>query len=151
MKIKKILNLVSKILFNVMALIFGLTLIAGSLLTNDDVSNLLTSFVFKDKPADVVVSTGKEPVRYKTWYSSVEDTLNGNGQIARIAQAEGTVLLKNEENALPLAAGTKVSLYGVTAYDPMYCLDGAGNNKTACRKFTADSSSTTSLKKPVSI
>ena len=98
-----------------MALIFGLTLIAGSLLTNDDVSNLLTSFVFKDKPADVVVSTGKEPVRYKTWYSSVEDTLNGNGQIARIAQAEGTVLLKNEENALPLAAGTKVSLYGVTA------------------------------------
>ncbi len=129
MKIKKILNLVSKILFNVMALIFGLTLIAGSLLTNDDVSNLLTSFVFKDKPADVVVSTGKEPVRYKTWYSSVEDTLNGNGQIARIAQAEGTVLLKNEENALPLAAGTKVSLYGVTAYDPMYCLDGAGNNK----------------------
>ena len=112
-----------------MAIVFGLTVIATTLLKNESVSNLLTQFVFKDKPEDVIVSTGKEPVRYKTWYSCVEDILNGNGEIARLAQAEGTVLLKNESSALPLAAGEKVSLYGVTAYDPMYCLDGAGNNK----------------------
>lgn len=129
MKTKKVLNLVSKILFNVFAVFLGITVLLGAIITNENVSNLLTQFVFKDKPEDVIVSTGKEPVRYKTWYSSVEDELNGNAQIARLAQAEGTVLLKNENNALPLAAGAKVSLYGVTAYDPMYCLDGAGNNK----------------------
>ena len=129
MKIKKILKLVSSVLFNVMAVIFGITIIAGALLTNDSVESLLSDYVFKDKPEDVIVSTGKEPVRYKTWYSSVEDNLNGNAQIARIAQREGTVLLKNEDNALPLAEDEKVSLYGVTAYDPMYTLDGAGNSK----------------------
>ncbi len=129
MKIKKTLSLVSKILFNVTAVLLGLTVLLSTIITNETVSTLLTQQVFKDKPEDVIVNTGKEPVRYKTWYSSVEDTLNGNGEIAWLAQAEGTVLLKNENGALPLSAGDKVSLYGVTAYDPMYCLDGAGNNK----------------------
>ncbi|MDE6505581.1 MAG: glycoside hydrolase family 3 C-terminal domain-containing protein [Clostridia bacterium] len=128
-KIKKILHIVSIALFNVMAILFGITLIVNALLTDQNVSNLLTQFVFQDKPEDMVVNTGKAPIRYKTWYSSVEDILNGNGEIAWYAQKEGTVLLKNEQNALPLSAGEKVSLYGVTAYDPMYCLDGAGNNK----------------------
>ncbi len=129
MKIKKTLSLVSKILFNVTAVLLGFTVLLSTIITNETVSTLLTQQVFKDKPEDVIVNTGKEPVRYKTWYSSVEDTLNGNGEIAWLAQAEGTVLLKNENGALPLSAGDKVSLYGVTAYDPMYCLDGAGNNK----------------------
>ena len=129
MKVKKALNIFSKILFTIMAIVFGITVIAATLLKSENVSNLLTQFVFKDKPEDIIVSTGNEPVRYKTWYSSVEDNLNGNGEIARLAQAEGTVLLKNDNAALPFETGEKVSLYGVTAYDPMYCLDGAGNNK----------------------
>ena len=112
-----------------MAVAFGFTLMISVMTSNTEVASLLTEHVFKDKPEDVIVSTGKEPVRFKTWYSSVEDTLAGNGEIAWLAQAEGTVLLKNENSALPLDAGEKVSLYGVTAYDPMYCLDGAGNNK----------------------
>lgn len=128
-KSKKILSLVSKIFFNVMAIVLGLFLIVGSLLKNKDVEALLTTHVFKDKPEDIVVSTGKEPVRYKTWYSSVLDLVEGNGEIGWMAQAEGTVLLQNEGGALPLAEGDKVSIYGVTGYDPMYCLDGAGNNK----------------------
>ena len=129
MKLQKTLNLVSRIVFNVIAVIFGLTLIFGTIITNASVSELLTDFVFKDRPDNVIVNTGKEPVRYKTWYSSVENNLDGNAQIARLVQAEGTVLLKNDGGALPLAAGEKVSLYGVTAYDPMYSQDGAGNSK----------------------
>lgn len=120
---------ISRIFFNVMVIIFGLVVIAGFVTTNPTVESLLTENVFKDKPEDIVVSTGKEPVRYKTWYSSINDILEGNGEIAWLAQGEGTVLLKNENNALPIENGAKVSLYGVTGYDPMYCLDGAGNNK----------------------
>lgn len=136
-KIRNILHTVSKVLINVFAILLGVVIVLGNLIYNEDVEHLLSQFVFKDEGGSVTVNTGKAPVRYKTWYSSVEDTLNGNGEIAWLAQAEGTVLLKNAEvtvnektaPALPLAAGEKVSLYGVTAYDPMYCLDGAGNNK----------------------
>ena len=128
MKIKKKLSLASKILFNVMAVLFGLTLLLSTILTDKNVEGLLSEYVFHDSGSTTTYNTGKAPVRYKTWYSSVEDNLNGNGEIAWSAQKEGTVLLKNENNALPLAAGTKVSLYGVTAYDPMYNLDGAGNS-----------------------
>lgn len=128
-KIRNISHCVTKILFNIVVILFGITMIISTATADPTVSALLTEQVFKDKPADVVVSTGKEPVRFKTWYSSIDDILEGNGEIAWLAQAEGSVLLKNENRALPLAAGEKVSLYGVTAYDPMYCLDGAGNNK----------------------
>lgn len=129
MKLQKTLNLVSKIVFNVMAVILGLTILVSVIITNESVSGLLTDFVFKDRPDNVVVNTGKEPVRYKTWYSSVENELDGNAQIARLVQAEGSVLLKNKDKALPLKDGEKISLYGVTAYDPMYSQDGAGNSK----------------------
>ncbi len=129
MKIGKIFDVIAKVLFNITAIVFGLVTLFNIVTMDENVANLLTENVFKDKPADVTYSTGLEPVRYKTWYSSVDDTLNGNGEIAWLAQSEGTVLLKNENNVLPLAANTKVSLYGVTGYDPMYCLDGAGNNK----------------------
>ncbi len=129
MAIRKALHTLARILFNIVAVLFGFVMLFSILTTDENVANLLTNYVFRDKPADVTYSTGVEPVRYKTWYSSVEDTLNGNGEIAWLAQSEGTVLLKNEGNALPLAQNEKVSLYGVTAYDPMYCLDGAGNSK----------------------
>ncbi|MDE7214736.1 MAG: hypothetical protein K2N68_02730, partial [Clostridia bacterium] len=136
-KIRNILHTVAKTAVNVLAVLLGIVIIIGNLLYNESVENLLSKFVFKDTGGSVTVNTGKAPVRYKTWYSSVEDNLNGNAQIARLTQAEGTVLLKNADvtvnevtaPALPLSAGEKVSLYGVTAYDPMYCLDGAGNNK----------------------
>lgn len=127
-KIRNVLHVVSKVLINVFAILLGVVIILGALVYDKNVENLLSQFIFKDEGGSVTVNTGKAPVRYKTWYSSVDDILNGNGEIAWLAQAEGTVLLKNN-NALPLASGEKVSLYGVTAYDPMYCLDGAGNNK----------------------
>ncbi len=126
--IRKILDKTAKVLFNIAAVVFGFVMLFNVLTADETVANLLTDNVFKDRPADVTYSTGLEPVRYKTWYSNVDDVLNGNGEIAWLAQSEGTVLLKNEGNALPLSAGDKVSLFGVTAYDPMYCLDGAGNS-----------------------
>ena len=130
---RKALHITSRILACISVVLIGIFVIADTLLTDKAVEVLLTDFVFTSeelgKPADIIINSGKEAVRYKTWYSSVEDNLNGNGEIAWYAQGEGTVLLQNDKNTLPLAAGDKVSLYGVTGYDPMYCLDGAGNNK----------------------
>ncbi len=46
--------------------------------------------------------------------------------LARRAAAESTVLLKNEDNLLPLAAGTKVAVMGDFAETPRY--QGAGSS-----------------------
>ena len=52
--------------------------------------------------------------------------------IAREAATEGAVLLKNEGNALPLAAGTKVALIGDFAKEPRY--QGAGSSQVNCTR-----------------
>lgn len=124
----KVANLITKIAFNVLVIVFGLAIVLCSLAKGETIENVLSDHVLGGGTTETITS-GKEPIRYKTWYSSVSDILDGNGAVAAAAQAEGTVLLKNEGGALPLKSGEKVSLYGVTAYDPMYSLDGAGEVK----------------------
>lgn len=45
---------------------------------------------------------------------------------ARRAGAEGIVLLKNEQQLLPLAAGSRLAVFGRTQYDTVYCGTGSG-------------------------
>ena len=121
----KKLNLASGICLNLASLAFGVSLIFSNVSSNGMVSNALNSVFGYGKTE--IINTGKTPIRFKTWYSSVEDVLNGNGDVAKAAESEGAVLLKNDNSALPLNTATDtVSLFGVTAYDPMYSLDGAG-------------------------
>ena len=123
----KITYLVTRIVFNVMAAIFGLAMLLAVLCADPTIENLITNNLFPPPAPDVQIAN--EPARYKTWYSSVADVLNGNDAVAAAAEAEGAVLLRNENSALPLAEGDKVSLFGVTAYDPIYSLNGAGRVK----------------------
>ena len=59
-------------------------------------------------------------------YSSIADLKAAGEAKVREVEGEGIVLLKNENNALPLAAGSKVSLIGVTVMDPVYGGTGSG-------------------------
>lgn len=124
---RKALFMISRILFNVVAFVFGIAVLFSIVCSNATIESMITNNLFPPKDP-VVVNTGKAPIRYKTWYSSVNDVLNGNDAVAAAAQAEGTVLLKND-NVLPLSAGDKVSVFGVNAYSPIYSLNGAGRVK----------------------
>lgn len=126
---KKQLFLTSRILFNVTAVAAGLSMIASAAIKNNFIRTTIGSLIH-DEDIVHVEQTGKPAIYNKTWYQSVEDVLNGNGNIAKAAQSEGTVLLRNKNHALPLkTAEDKVNLYGVTAYNPIYSLDGAGEVK----------------------
>lgn len=126
---KKVLSFVTGALFNISVIAFAGTLLFQTLSQNGMIQeNVL--FPLLGAPTTETINTGKQPIRFKTWYTSVNDVMNGNGDVAKAAQAEGTVLLKNDNNALPLNTSTdSVSLFGVNAYDPMYSLDGAGEVK----------------------
>ncbi|MGN0805007.1 MAG: glycoside hydrolase family 3 C-terminal domain-containing protein [Candidatus Coproplasma sp.] len=129
-KTRKILYLISKILFTLFAIIFGISTLFSSMCKDPEVDQVLCGIF--GSGSQETITTGKEPVYYKTWYQSVEDVMAGSGEYASVAEAEGAVLLKNEtlsngKTALPLNKDTdKVSLFGVTAYNPMYSVDGAG-------------------------
>ena len=59
-------------------------------------------------------------------YASIAELKAAGEAKVREVEGEGIVLLKNENNALPLAAGGKVSLVGVTVMDPVYGGTGSG-------------------------
>lgn len=117
----------SLITFNVGLVIGGLAILFSAITTRySDIADIVSN-ALNDVGYTETINTGKEPVRYKTWYTSINDVLNGNDDVGKAAESEGAVLLKNENNTLPLNTSTdKVSLFGVGAYQPLYSLDGAG-------------------------
>lgn len=50
---------------------------------------------------------------------------------AELISNEGIVLLQNDENALPLAAGSKVNVFGWSATNPIYGGTGSGGTDTS--------------------
>lgn len=127
---RKALKVISQVIFNISVFLFGVAIIFPSLMENGDISGAMNNIF--GAPQTETVSTGKQPVYYKTWYNGIEDLMAGNAEFAGAAEAEGAVLLKNNvitgaEKALPLDTETdKISLFGVTGYNPMYSLNGAG-------------------------
>ncbi|MBQ8021379.1 MAG: glycoside hydrolase family 3 protein, partial [Bacteroidales bacterium] len=59
-------------------------------------------------------------------YSNKPD-LKAHAQVARKAAGEAMVLLRNEDNTLPMASGKKVALYGISALDFVAGGTGSGN------------------------
>lgn len=63
---------------------------------------------------------------YESAYSSLADLKAAGEAKVREVEGEGIVLLKNDNRVLPLAAGSRVSLVGVTVLDPVYGGTGSG-------------------------
>ncbi len=53
-------------------------------------------------------------------FNSYEEQKEYLGEWNAELEAEGVVLLKNKDHALPLSRGSRVSLFGTQSYDPMY-------------------------------
>ncbi len=64
---------------------------------------------------------------FKKYKFSNKPDLAGHAQVARKAAGESMVLLRNEDNALPVASGKKVALYGISAIDFVAGGTGSGN------------------------
>ena len=57
---------------------------------------------------------------YKSDYSDTTELVEAHKDLAERIQEEGSVLLKNNDSALPLEMGAKVTLLGMRSYIPLY-------------------------------
>ena len=68
---------------------------------------------------------------FKKGFASDEEREAYEAELCATVEAEGAALLKNENNALPLASGAKVSLFGHGSFDLMYDGTGSGSVDTS--------------------
>lgn len=75
---------------------------------------------------------GEETARYVSDYTKIEDLVAAKKELCANIIEEGAVLLKNENSALPLSKGAKVSMFGHLSANPILGrpMDRFGNTYT---------------------
>lgn len=69
----------------------------------------------------------RKSISYKGWEYKEAPDLIGNAELARQIATESMVLLKNDDSLLPLPAGSKIALFGATAYKSIAGGTGSSN------------------------
>lgn len=88
--------------------------------------------VYFDQPTQKVVSSENEETEHFTSdYDSEEDRRAHLEELGTQLEAEGIVLLENEDGALPLGDGARISLLGQDSVDPVYGGGGASTIDTS--------------------
>ena len=116
----------------VTALLLGISVTATNLAMAN--SDTVTSFLGQSN-SRIEKLDGTENIDlehgYKSEYNSIKELVAAGLELQEREQAEGTVLLKNDNNALPLAKGSNVSVFGMTGAFPFYGASGSGGINTS--------------------
>lgn len=125
---------VAKILKRVLAvfLILIVTLLAAATAVAVPLANNYAAMISMALGQSTVETKGgSNPQYYRSAYSTEEEMALAAEEMCRELEREGMVLLQNENRALPLAQGAKVSLLGQNAVDLVYGGAGAGSVDTS--------------------
>ena len=71
-------------------------------------------------------NANEDSIHFKSSFSNHKDVMNNARKVAKQVQAEGTVLMKNDNNALPLAKGAKVTFLSYSTAEILYGSSGSG-------------------------
>ena len=100
--------------------------IGGTLVTNEwsgyinKMLNINNTKIVTDENAD------EDPIHFKSSFTSYKDVMKNAREKAKQVQLEGTVLMKNENNALPLNQGAKVTFLSYSSAEVLYGSSGSG-------------------------
>lgn len=141
LKSKRLL-LVSKILCYVFAVFLGITVIAGTILNEN--SGAINSFfgiktqmrvdetddpnLTEEEKAALEAERKKNATYYPTGFETADDVIAAGHKMGERIVAEGSVLLKNDNNALPLGRNATVSLFSASSTYPAISGTGSGGN-----------------------
>ena len=132
---KKKLKFWSKLATNITAIVCAVCITGGNILLSPDVAGQLNSLL--NVSTQVIESdnaSSKNTTYFNTKYTSIQDLHEDIGEtITRISE-EGCVLLKNDNNALPLTSTAKVNLYSSSSVNYVY--SGGGSSWNGHAEFT---------------
>lgn len=74
-----------------------------------------------------LVNKDESAVYFESDFASTEEMVNYGLELTELVEAEGAALLMNENNALPLAPGSKVSCFSNSSVNLVYGGTGSGN------------------------
>ena len=129
----RILTLLSRVLFHVMAVLFGIVLVGGMILREN--SESITPML--NQKSYIVVDTGDEDFEegddqyFTSDKSSVAEMKEYTGELIEEIAAGGVALLKNENNVLPMDEGDTVSFFSVSSADVVYAGGGSSGANTS--------------------
>ena len=116
MGIKKILTK-NVIAWGITTVVLGGVLIAGNILTLNTYSSLMNSVFGGKRP---VVAEDDSGIPFIQDFNTKEEAFNNANAVTEEICEEGMILLKNENNALPLKAHAKVSVFGKNSVNLVY-------------------------------
>ena len=116
-------NLASKIFFNIFVIIFGLTAVGSDIALAN--AGAITAFL--GQSTQQIINDGSSEAIIKNFsdYSSIKELQAHANSITSQVTEEGAVLLKNDNNALPLSGGAKVNLYSSSSVNYIYSGGGS--------------------------
>ena len=93
----------------------------------DAVSNRTLDIKVLDENAERIVNYILGTQAYKNYKFSNKPNLKAHSVLARAAAADGMILLKNENNTLPVSKSKKIAAFGNTSYDFVSGGTGSGD------------------------
>ena len=117
-----------KLFLNITSVLFAVTF-TGNIIAGENAGQINQFLGTKTSKTVSTLPAGQEEgyARYfDSKFSSIAELKAAGEAKVREVEGEGIVLLKNDNNTLPFAAGSKVSLVGVTVMDPVYGGTGSG-------------------------
>ena len=119
----KKLNLISKIFLNIFVILFGITTVGSEIALAN--AGAITAFLGQSTQQIINDGSSEAIIRNFSDYSSIAELKENANTITSEVTEEGAVLLKNENNALPLSKGSKVSLFSSSSVNYIYSGGGS--------------------------
>ena len=98
----------------------------------------LISVYFNQPTSKVVSATGETTEHFTSDYANDDEREKALATVGADIVREGATLLKNEGDALPLAAKSKISVFGQSSVNPVYGGGGAGSIDTSAAETLLD-------------
>lgn len=115
-------NLASKILFHTFFVLNGLALVGGPIVLGN--ASIINSYFHIQTQS----GSSSGSTYFNTDFKNLAEVKEASLSIIEESEAEGAVLLKNENSALPLTKGDGVSMYGFASYYTVYTGQGSSGN-----------------------
>lgn len=117
------LTSLAKIICNVSVFAFGVILVGGQIAQEN--IGPITTFLGQSTQESVKRDEDAENVYHFSDYVSISDLQDDAKDVTSRITVEGSVLLKNENHALPLSKGSKVNLYSSSSVNYIYSGGGS--------------------------